>query len=51
MLYRIKAAWRVLRGELIAVPRAQTPSVWYMNNPNTTSANPDAKITWNSVTR
>lgn len=46
MRKRIMDAYRVLRGELVATPRVQVPSVW-MNPPTYTSAGSSFRVTFN----
>lgn len=47
MLYRARMAWKVLRGEYVAQPRLQIPTVW-AGPCNGTSAG-DVVVTWTTT--
>ncbi len=49
MIYRIKTAWKVLRGEWIAHPRIEAPSVWF--GPGTYRTTASSSATFNVKSR
>jgi hypothetical protein len=48
MRKRIVAAWKVLRGELVAVPLVQVPSVWTHGTSSTGMSTTISDVKWPS---